>query len=129
VSVEGLVEAFRILAREKGYALGFHGSGKRDLDLIAAPWTVEAVSAQDLVDHLCEFSGLTIRDGDARARDLGVSFLSPEPKPWGRLTWSLAPEVPPLSSWGGPEYVDLSVMPRAGEAVPVVPQRVGAPKS
>ena len=30
--------AIREAAREKGYAIGFHGSARRDLDLIAVPW-------------------------------------------------------------------------------------------
>lgn len=40
------------LAREKGYAVGIHGSLKRDVDLIAAPWTEEAVGVGSLVLHL-----------------------------------------------------------------------------
>lgn len=31
------------LAREVGYAVGLHGSLRRDVDLIAAPWTDEVV--------------------------------------------------------------------------------------
>lgn len=40
---------------------------------------------------------------------------NPEMKPWGRLAWSLD-GVPGHAPW---KYVDLSVAPRAGEAVPV----------
>lgn len=40
------------LARQVGYAVGVHGSLKRDFDLIAVPWTDDAVCALDLMIHL-----------------------------------------------------------------------------
>lgn len=100
----------REVARECGYAVGVHGSETRDLDLIAAPWTVEAVSAQDLVDTLCERVPL------AAQPVVPPMAANPEMKPWGRLAWSLA---------GCPDhkYVDLSVAPRAGESVPLPTRR------
>ena len=42
------------LAREVGYAVGLHGSLKRDMDLIAVPWAEEAVGNAELIDHLCK---------------------------------------------------------------------------
>lgn len=115
------VERIRAIAREHGYAVGVHGSLARDLDLLAVPWMVEAVSAQALVSAICEGMGLRERAvnlyGDPDPR-IGPN---PEPKPWGRLAWSLA-GCPP--SW---KYVDLSVAPRAGEAVPVVAWRETTP--
>lgn len=101
-----IVERIRAVARECGYAVGVHGSEKRDLDLIAAPWRVEAVSAQELVDRLCE--EVPLRPQPTVPPMAG----NPEAKPWGRLAWSLA---------GSPDhkYVDLSVAPRAGESVPL----------
>lgn len=42
------------LAREVGYSIGIHGSLKRDVDLIAVPWTEEAVGNYDLIRHLCK---------------------------------------------------------------------------
>jgi hypothetical protein len=98
----------RTVARECGYTIAVHGSEQRDLDLVAVPWTVEAVSALDLVDALCERVPLVVRD------DPAVSVASPEPKPWGRLAWALHGCPDP---W---RYVDLSVAPRAGEPIPVV---------
>lgn len=118
IEATGVDELERFLARvrgvalECGYAIGVHGSLRRDLDLIAAPWTPEAVSAQQLVDELCERVPLHPRDvnlyGDEHPWRMEPN---PEMKPWGRLGWSLG---------GCPthQYVDLSVMPRAGEAVP-----------
>ena len=105
---DAFITRVREIARKCGYTIAVHGSMTRDLDLVAAPWTVEAVSAQDLVDALCEHVPLVVRD------DVGVTTPSPEPKPWGRLAWSLHGCPNP---W---KYVDLSVCPRAGEAVPVV---------
>ncbi len=79
------------LAREVGYAVGVHGSLKRDLDLIAAPWTDEAVGNADLVEHLC--TGLN-------AKRIG----GPEHKPHGRIAVSLQVE-------GYYKLIDLSIMP------------------
>lgn len=38
---ESILPAIREVARECGYAIGVHGSMRRDLDLIAIPWTDE----------------------------------------------------------------------------------------
>lgn len=46
------VEPIRVAAREVGYAIGVHGSQERDLDLIAAPWTDDAIPALDLLKHI-----------------------------------------------------------------------------
>jgi hypothetical protein len=102
------VERIRTVARTCGYAIAVHGSQTRDLDLIAAPWTVEAVSAQALVDALCDEVPLVVREAEPPVEG------SPEAKPWGRLAWALhGVSVPNV------HYVDLSVVPRAGEAVPL----------
>lgn len=107
VSTAGFMDRMRAVARDCGYAIAVHGSQERDLDLIAAPWTPEAVSADHLVTRLCEEVGLVEHAQPA------FMMSNPEPKPWGRHAWSLA---------GCPEhqYIDLSVMPRAGEPVPLV---------
>jgi hypothetical protein len=100
------LDRMRAVARECGYAVAVHGSQKRDLDLVAVPWTPEAASAHQLVARLCEELGLVERANEPRIRN-------PEPKPWGRLAWSLA-------GCPGHEYVDLSVAPRCGEPVPLI---------
>ena len=46
------IKLIRKLARQVGYAVGVHGSLKRDFDLIAVPWTDDAVCALDLMIHL-----------------------------------------------------------------------------
>lgn len=85
-------------AKEKGYALALHGSMGRDLDVIACPWTDEAVPAEDLVEAL-----RSAIDGFLSAGD-----VNPTLKPHGRRGWS-------LHLVGSGTYIDLSVMPRREE--------------
>lgn len=121
---KSLIGPLRDTARKLGYALGVHGTLKRDIDLIACPWTSSAVSARVLA-----------RAVQAVARRV-VGFAEPNPieikrssnpkyfrdglagyvegfgritaKPHGRRCWTfyLTP------SFDGP-YIDLSVMPRS----------------
>jgi hypothetical protein len=90
------------LARQYGYALGIHGTMTTDLDLIAVPWTEEAVEPEMLIDVL----RMAVNGHIA-----GPPFYDPCPreKPHGRLCWSIFLNDPPQ----GP-YLDVSVMPRAG---------------
>lgn len=91
------VDQIRALAREVGYGIGVHGSLQRDLDLIAAPWTAEAVSAQELIDHLCQ--GLVFNGQPARVAGIN------EQKPLGRLAVNIH-----LNGWF--KMIDLSICPR-----------------
>lgn len=109
---DDFIDRVRAVARECGYAIAVHGSMARDLDLVAVPWMVKAVCAQDLVDALCEQIPLHERPGNVYPDGVTVT-PNPEAKPWGRLAWSLAGCPRPWL------YVDLSVAPRAGEAVPI----------
>lgn len=86
-------------ARECGYALGLHGSMQRDCDIIAVPWTDEAVSADDLIARFVERHGLVKQ-----------STGCPAVKPHGRLAYSLM--------MGGHFYFDVSVMPRTTGGTP-----------
>lgn len=85
-------------ARQLGYALCIHGSMTRDLDLVACPWTYDAVPPFDLAQALCEEVG-----GAIDPHDIG----NPTGKPHGRLAWRI--------HCGGGPYIDLSVMPRRGQ--------------
>jgi hypothetical protein len=89
-TLPGLVE----VARSCGYALAVHGSMKRDLDLVAIPWTDRAVSAEQLVEALRSQAGGAVPNG-------------PTEKPHGRRAWSIL--------LGGGPYLDVSVMPRVIE--------------
>jgi hypothetical protein len=85
-------------ARERGYCLAMHGSMARDFDLIAVPWTVDAVPAVDLVEAL-----------RALVQDESMLPLrAPDEKPHGRRAWSI-----PL---GGGPYLDVSVVPLQASA-------------
>lgn len=97
------IDAIRDAARKNGYAVGVHGSLARDIDLIAVPWSEDAVSATELAE--------AVRAAAAKANPLGVAFVSqsdtqpcPRAKPHGRLCWAF--------QLGGGPYIDLSVMPR-----------------
>lgn len=74
--------------------MALHGSLQRDLDLIAIPWTEEAVEPIALINALCEEFDL----------ETNHPIDAPWIKPHGRLAWTI-----PLW-WGA--YLDVSVMPR-----------------
>lgn len=96
------LEIARETAREAGYAIGLHGSMKRDLDLIACPWIDNADPAKKLVQKIAT----AIRD------DLGYGWLadrqpdgkwpSPAFKPHGRIAYSIMLR--------NNQYIDISVM-------------------
>lgn len=104
-----LLPKLRAVARSQGYALGLHGSGERDLDLIAVPWVEHAFEAEKLVEALrSAVGGFIVNEPDAQVGD--YTKRSPEPKPHGRLAWSIYLYAP-----HGRLYIDLSVMPRSTE--------------
>lgn len=48
----GVYPGLAEVCREKGYALAVHGSVGKDFDLIAVPWTIEAVSPTELINSI-----------------------------------------------------------------------------
>lgn len=99
-------------AREHGYALAVHGSMATDLDLVAAPWTEDAVDAETLVESICELVGGKINRWGSEDF-CWEACVSPAEKPHGRRAWSIY-----LSdSFSGP-YIDLSVMPLQKKETP-----------
>ena len=46
------------VARDHGYALTVHGTMSLDFDVVAIPWTEEAVEPQELVDALSNLMNL-----------------------------------------------------------------------
>ena len=86
------IEAIRSLARQKGYAIGVHGSLERDVDLIAAPWTEDACGPKELAAFI--------------AAGINGRVVAPEEKPLGR--WSCN-----IQTDGWFKLIDLSVAPRA----------------
>lgn len=95
----------KVAARHHGYALLVHGSGTRDLDLVAVPWVADAVSASEMVEVLRQ-----IAHGDyptVQRPQMGYW------KPHGRrafvvLLWDERPD-------GQMMYLDISVLPRMEE--------------
>lgn len=97
------------LAREHGYALAVHGSMARDFDLIAAPWTEDAASAEVLIEAIRErIGGFIVNDPAADPADF--SRHNPQLRAHGRLGWAI--------QLGGGPYIDVSVMPRQVAADP-----------
>lgn len=92
------IHELRAVARTLGYALTVHGTIKRDIDLVAIPWTEEAVEPQALADALLAETERVI--GFAV---YGNDGPFPRPKPHGRMCWTI--------HFDG-TYIDLSVMPR-----------------
>ena len=94
------------IARAHGYALTIHGTLQRDLDLVAIPWTEEAVAPEVLVKAL-------------RDRAQWFSFEDSHPlmgaveKPHGRRAWTI-----PLV---GDTLIDLSIMPRSPACATKIP--------
>lgn len=107
------------VARSHGYALAIHGTLVNDMDLIAVPWTDDAVDAVTLKDALmrhigaCGYVDLLARDSpwltDAQRKQVldqqGIGLEGEHAdKPHGRKAWN-------LYLWAGAK-VDLSVFPR-----------------
>lgn len=108
-----LLPALRVVAREKGYALAYHGSFARDIDVIAAPWRIDVADARELAEAIrAEIERVTGKTAfwlnDNGAAPMDYVRRCPEPKPHGRLGWSIH-----IAGYG--TYVDLSVL-SAGEA-------------
>ena len=96
VTREHAIAAATNVARQLGYAIGVHGSQLRDLDLVAVPWTDDAVTPLELVKSIAYAVP-------------GVLAGKGEKKPHGRIAWLIYPRY----RWGiDAWYIDLSVMPR-----------------
>lgn len=105
---ESRLPAIRETARRHGYAIGVHGSMRRDMDLIAAPWCDGASDPDTLAHAIADAAcGITI-----------ASSYDWEQKPAGRVAtsipicWTHRPGVP------GDGHIDLSVMPQAAPPAP-----------
>lgn len=113
-----MIPALQQVARELGYNLCVHGSLARDIDLVAVPWSDDAVGAAQLAERILE------RAGQLR----GIAFIAPAEddefhrkgcpgmKPHRRLCWSF--------HLGGGPYLDLSVMPVAARTHPLEGMKV-----
>lgn len=102
-----LIEPLRVVARALGYTLAVHGSLRRDIDLIAVPWIESAAAPDELAAairgaaHAITGCAFWLDDPTARPSDYTRRF--PEPKPHGRLGWSIH-----IGGYG--TYIDLSIL-------------------
>lgn len=94
-----ILRDFRAICREAGYALAEHGTKRRDIDLIAVPWTPQAIMSGDLLKRLAKVEGV-------------VYQANPSGKPHGRIGATYMFRV---IKTGQPRYIDLSVTPRQGD--------------
>lgn len=104
-----LVEAMRPAARECGYTLAVHGSLERDLDLVAVPWTAEAVAGEDLARCLRN----CLKQTRGTRWFLHWTVEGGSVKPHGRRAVTLTSADDGIASPAGRHpYIDLSIMPR-----------------
>ena len=108
-AVERCIPIVRRVAREHGYAIGVHGSLKRDIDLIAVPWTIEASPREQLVHAIVSAVGGYVRN-ELLDSDGSTIRRNPEAKPHGRIAWVIRV--------AGGTYLDISVMPRQLDSTP-----------
>lgn len=93
--------AIREASRTHGYAIGVHGSMRRDLDLIAAPWSDGAADKDVLAHAIAEAA-------------CGMSHQGAyewETKPLGRMATSIPCCWPSWHGEAGAGHIDLSVAP------------------
>lgn len=119
---EKLIEPLRDVAKALGYAIAVHGTLKRDIDLVAIPWTDDACSARILAKAIqhkareivgyAEPSRVDRSSSNPKWFQDGLAGYAPgygriTAKPHGRRGWAfhLLPEQ-------NGSYIDLSVMPR-----------------
>jgi hypothetical protein len=100
--VDDLLPPMRLAARGCGWAITVHGSLKRDIDLVAIPWTTSAQKPEVLVDRLIGvIAGVLGR---------AVPMKDWTEKPHGRRALTI------ITS--GEAEIDLSIMPLVGEGEP-----------
>lgn len=102
VTYAALYPSLVAVGREHGYAVALHGSLRKDMDVIAIPWTEEASSAEDLVDAVVESTKGSVL-GDVTAM------------PHGRLVWTIN-----LASGA---YIDFGVIARLRAETPTRRER------
>lgn len=97
---KSILPKIKAAARKCGYAIGIHGSMRRDLDLIAVPWRDDAAGKEVLA-----------REIHRAACGIESQTYQWEEKPCGRVATCFPICFP---SWNEPSlgHIDLSVMER-----------------
>jgi len=88
-----IIGPIRMAAHELGYAIAVHGSLRRDIDLVAIPWTKDAASKEALLSALCDRVG-------------GI----PEPDGWRPRPHGRFAHIVRVPGQNPQTYIDLSVM-------------------
>lgn len=101
-------QAIVTAARSVGYAVAVHGSRSRDVDLLAMPWTEDAVDLETLAKVIAvAINGYMQGEQDSR--------LKVSDRPHGRKSLFVFARDGTI--------IDLSVMPRIEEKVPCPPTK------
>jgi len=113
---ELLIGPLREKAKDLGYALAVHGTLKRDIDLIACPWSNGVVDPKQLAEQLRLVVEKVNGYAQPGAREVSEYFLDgcPGGKDHGRLCWTWYLDKKGSDDCHG-SYIDLSVMPRIRE--------------
>ena len=104
--IKDVIACVREQARDYGYAVGVHGTLKRDIDLIAVAWVPGARPAGVMAEAVREALAALTGSADLGGVERGDSYFQngcPGMKPFGRLCWAY--HMPGLP------YLDLSVIP------------------
>lgn len=103
-----IIAKIRETAKTLGWAVGEHGSMKRDVDLIVAPWTTSAVPYHDVIDAIAKECGLVLLGSSTpempHSRRCQL-FLQPYAQPVnddGRGKGAWVPQAFDVSFIGGP---------------------------
>lgn len=99
----GVLPRIREAARSMGYAIGVHGSMRRDLDLIAVPWRLNPASRSVLASEI-----------QKAACGLVSQSYQWEEKPFGRVATCFPicfPNHETMENEPSLGHIDLSVMP------------------
>ena len=101
-----LYAELRVVARAHGYALGLHGSLRRDLDLIAVPWIETPSDEATFVEAMRQAAEGYVLPKEAGGSPFGL-------KPHGRRAYTIvlkgcSATVPPDQF---ASFIDLSIVP------------------
>lgn len=117
VSLLACLPSMVAICEQHGYNLAVQGSMVRDYDLIAIAWTHKATPPEQMVTALAEFlDGVIPSDPTADPYDFTKNH--PEPKPHGRLAWTIRLKKGPI--------VDLSVILPEENSVEKLMERIDA---
>lgn len=102
-------------ARLVGWSVAVHGSRSRDLDVVAVPWTEEAVDAYTFLEVMRNTTADTLHCGAVISSESMTGRRLPTIKPHGRRSFVIT-FIPKRDGQlvedeqGAHPYIDLSVM-------------------